>query len=180
MRWLTIALTAMIVALLGVGGWWAWQHYPDWFGQALVDTPVAPDRTAQTDEQAVPPDTTETGEIIAGTIDTPGPKKAEAEQTLSGEAALSPQEADVARLLAAAEADLKARRLTSPAGNNAWEKYRHVLSLSPAHPEAMAGMERVIETYMELFGTAVQQEDFDQAEVTWNAYGTCTRTRRLC
>ena len=164
MRWLTLALTAMIVALLGVGGWWAWQHYPDWSGQALVDMPVAPERTAQTDEKAVPADATETGEIIAGTIDTPDPDKAEAEQLLSRESALSPQEADVARLLAAAEADLKARRLTSPAGNNAWEKYQHVLSLSPAHPEAMAGMERVIESYMQLFGADVEKEAFDKAE----------------
>ena len=163
MRWLTIALTAMIVALLGVGGWWAWQHYPDWFGQALGDAQVAPERIAQTDEKAMPADTTETGEIIAGTIDTPAPDKAKAEQPLSRESALSPQEAEVERLLAAAEADLKARRLTSPAGNNAWEKYQHVLSLSPAHPEAMAGMERVIESYMQLFGAEVEKEAFDKA-----------------
>ena len=162
--WLTIALSAMIVALLGVGGWWAWQHYPDWFGQALVDMPVAPERTAQTDEKAALPDATETGKIIVGTIDTPGPDKAEAEQPLSRESALSPQEADVERLLAAAEADLKARRLTSPAGNNAWEKYQHVLSLSPAHPEAMVGMERVIGSYMQLFGADVEKEAFDKAE----------------
>ena len=53
--------------------------------------------------------------------------------------------------------------MTSPAGNNAWEKYQQVLSLLPAHPEAMAGMERVIESYMELFGSALEQEDFDKA-----------------
>ena len=52
------------------------------------------------------------------------------------------EEDEVTRLLAAAAADLKARRLTSPVGNNAWEKYQRVLGLSPAHPEAMAGMER--------------------------------------
>ena len=164
MRWLTIALTAMIVALLGIGGWWAWQHYPDWVGQALVDTPAAPEQTAQTHEKAAPPDATETAEIIAGTIDTPGPDKAEAEQPVSKELALSPQEADVARLLAAAEADLKARRLTSPVSNNAWDRYKKVLELEPANPDAIKGMERVIETYMELVSTAVEQEDFGQAE----------------
>ena len=47
--------------MLGAGAWWAWQHYPDWFGQAFVDTPVAPERTAQTDEEAASPDTTQTG-----------------------------------------------------------------------------------------------------------------------
>ena len=164
MRWSTIALTAMVVALLGVGGWWAWQHYPDWVGQALVDTPAAPERTALTDEKAVPPDTTETREIIVGTIDTPAPDKAEDEQPISRESALAPQEAEVERLLAAAEADLKARRLTSPAGNNAWDRYKKVLELEPANPDAIRGMERVIETYMELVSTAVEQEDFGQAE----------------
>ena len=69
----------------------------------------------------------------------------------------------MARLLAAAEADLKARRLTSPVGNNAWEKYQEVLKLDSGNPEATAGMERVIGSYMELFGTAVEQEDFDKA-----------------
>ena len=95
--------------------------------------------------------------------DTPPPDKAEAEQPISKEPALSPEEAEVTRLLAAAEADLKARRLTSPAGNNAWEKYQHVLSLSPAHPEAMAGMEKVIDSYMQLFGAEVEKEDFNGA-----------------
>ena len=69
----------------------------------------------------------------------------------------------MARLLAAAEDDLKARRLTSPAGNNAWEKYQQVLGLSPAHPDAMAGMERVIDSYMQLFSAEVEKEDFDKA-----------------
>ena len=71
---------------------------------------------------------------------------------------------EVTRLLAAAATDLKARRLTSPVGNNAREKYQRVLGLSPEHPEAMAGMERVMGSYMDLFGAALQQEDFDQAE----------------
>ena len=71
---------------------------------------------------------------------------------------------EVARLLAAAEMDLKARRLTSPAGNNAWERYQEVLKLDSSNPEAVAGMERVIESYMELFGTALEQEDFEQAD----------------
>ena len=159
----TLALTLVIIAMLGAGAWWAWQHYPDWFGQAFVDTPVVPEQTSQTDEEAVSPDTTETGEMIAGTNDTPAPDKAEAEQPISKEPALSPQEAEVARLLAAAEADLKARRLTSPVGNNAWDNYQRVLGLVPAHPEAVRGMERVIDSYMELFGAEVEKEDFDKA-----------------
>ena len=160
----TLALTLVIIAMLGAGAWWTWQHYPDWFGQAPTDTPLAPEQTAQTDEVAAPPDTTETGEMIAGTNDTPAPDKAEAEQPISKEPALSPQETEVARLLAAAEADLKARRLTSPVGNNAWDNYQRVLGLVPAHPEAVRGMERVIDSYMELFRAEVEKQDFDKAE----------------
>ena len=56
-----------------------------------------------------------------------------------------------------------ARRLTRPVGNNAWDRYLRVLELAPANPDAIRGMERVIESYMALFGTAVEQEDFDKA-----------------
>ena len=70
---------------------------------------------------------------------------------------------EVTRLLAAAEADITARRLTRPAGNNAWEKYQQVLSLSPAHPAAIVGMARVIGRYLALFDEAFAQGEFEQA-----------------
>ena len=69
----------------------------------------------------------------------------------------------VARLLAAAEADLEARRLTSPKGNNAWDKYQRVLALEPTNAQAVAGMERVTERYAELFAAALEQEEYEQA-----------------
>ena len=77
--------------------------------------------------------------------------------------AVPEEDGEVARLLAAAEANLKARRLTSPEWNNAWDNYQRVLELVPAHPDAIKGMELVIESYMELFGAAVEQEAFDKA-----------------
>ena len=162
--WSAIALTMVILALLGAGGWWAWQHYPDRSMKDSADTPAVSDQAAQTGEQAMAPDATVIGEAAAGAEQISSPEQAQVEHPASKEPALSPEEAEVARLLATAEADLKARRLTSPAGNNAWEKYQQVLGLSPAHPEAMAGMERVIGSYMELFGAAVEQEEFEQAD----------------
>ena len=163
-KWL---LTAGILLLIGAGGWWGWQEYPQLFGQGSADAPELAEPETPKDTPAEIPQVTETKqtrEAVASAEETPPPEKAEAEQPTPKEPALTLEEAEVARLLAAAEADLKARRLTSPAGNNAWEKYQHVLSLSPAHPEAMAGMERVIGSYMELFRTAMEQEDFDQAD----------------
>ena len=96
---------------------------------------------------------------------TPPPDKAGAvrNKPASGEPAAPAEEDEVTRLLAAAEANLAARRLTSPAWNNAWDNYQRVLELVPAHPDAIQGMEQVIESYMALFGTAVEQEAFDKA-----------------
>ena len=158
--WSTVALTAVIMALLGVGAWWGLQEYPELFGQGSNDTQPAAQQEAPAETLAE----AETGETEDTAANAEQPEQAQVEQPAPKEPALSPEEAEVARLLAAAEADLKARRLTSPEGNNAWEKYQQVLGLSPAHPDAMAGMERVIESYMELFGAEVEKEDFDKAE----------------
>ena len=165
--WSGVALTVVIVALLGVGSWWGIQEFPELFGQGSDDTQrlaqqaATPDVSGETLQET---ESGETGEAVARTEYAPSPEKTEAEQPASKEPALSPEEAEVARLLAVAEADLKARRLTSPVGNNAWDRYRQVLKLQPTNLEAIAGMERVIGSYMELFSAAVGQEDFDIAE----------------
>ena len=166
LSWHRALLMMVLGALVAAGAWWGWQAYPQWFGQSTGDAPAVAEQTAPVERLGEAPQDVETGKIetsLPSAEDTPPPDKAEAEQPISKEPALSPEEAEVTRLLAAAEADLKARRLTSPTGNNAWEKYQHVLSLSPAHPEAMAGMERVIDSYVQLFDTEVEKENFDKA-----------------
>ena len=166
-NWSTVALTFVLVALLGIGAWWGMQEYPELVGQGIGDIPVVAEEEASADisgETAQEAMTGETEETPTSTEQTLAADEAGIEQPASKEPSLSPEAAEVARLLAAAEADLKARRLTSPTGNNAWEKYQRVLELVPAHPEAVRGMERVIGSYMELFGTAAGQEDFEQAE----------------
>ena len=166
MRWSGVALTAVIVALLGVGGWWAWQAYPGLFGQEASNTQPVVQQEAQQDvpiETLQEVETGQTEKAVAGVEQTSTPDKSEAEQPASKELPQSTEEAEVARLLAAAEANLEAGRLKSPEWNNAWDNYQKVLELVPAHPDAIVGMERVIESYMELFGTAVEQEEFDKA-----------------
>ena len=185
MRWTSMALAVVIVALLGVGAWWwGWQAYPELFGRGRADAPAVAERVAAPDgapgeaqqeagagevegepvsvEQPPPRDDTPQTAAAESPLES---KESVAEQSATAPVEAAPaEENEVTRLLAAADADLKTRRLTSPAGNNAWEKYQRVLGLSPANPEAVAGMERVIESYMALFGAALEEEDFDKAE----------------
>ena len=178
-----IALMVVILALLGVSVWMAMQLYPEWFRLDSDKTlPVAQqekpaDIAGETPHESEPE---ETGEELASAEQTPllegasqtDPAKtaAESDETVAEqpEAALAKappaEEDEVTSLLAAAEDDLKARRLTSPAGNNAWDRYQRVLEIEPTNPEAVQGMDRVIESYMDLFGIAVGQEDFEQAD----------------
>ena len=62
----------------------------------------------------------------------------------------------VAALLSAAAADLDATRLTSPAGNNALDKYDEVLRLDPDNREAVVGRERIVDRYLELAASAAE------------------------
>jgi serine/threonine protein kinase len=61
----------------------------------------------------------------------------------------------IEQLLAGAEQNLKELRLTTPAGNNAVEKYRSVLALDPHNIDAMNGIDRVVDEYIELMDRAL-------------------------
>ena len=113
-----------ILLLIGAGVWWGWQTYPQLFGQGTGETLAVTEQETPKDmngESQQEAEKEQTQEAVASAEETPPPDKAEAELSASEEPEQTPEEAKVARLLAAAEADLKARRLTSPAGNNAWD-----------------------------------------------------------
>ena len=76
----------------------------------------------------------------------------------------SNREAQISALLSGAEVDLAANRLTSPAGNNAWEKYQAVLKLAPGHREAQAGLDNVIARYKSMFDSALSRKKFADAQ----------------
>ena len=78
---------------------------------------------------------------------------------LEGEAAKQ-----VSALLSGAGEDLARDRLTSPAGNNAWEKYQAVLALVPGHREASAGLDSVIGRYVTKFDASLVDKEFDKAD----------------
>ena len=67
---------------------------------------------------------------------------------------------EVSLLLGAAAEDLSAGRLTSPGGNNAWERYQAVLELVPGHGEAQAGLDTIIVRYGALLDAALSAGDF--------------------
>ena len=176
MSWSGAVLMLVTGALMAGGAWWTWQHYPEWFGRVT-------DNVLELTEQAMPADVTggspqkteteETDEAVTDTEEPPQPDTAVAStggtepevepQATDPAEAVPAEEDEVARLLVAAEANLKAMRLTSPEWNNAWGNYQRILELAPAHPDAIAGMEQVIESYMTLFDAAVDEEGFDKA-----------------
>ena len=181
MNWSGVAAVVILV-LVGVSAWVASLLHPGWFKLDSDDTlPVAQQELPADMPGEIPQeaDPGETGEAPAGaeksqipedTSQTaPAKTAAESYETVVEQSELAPGNAlpagqdEVTRLLAAAEANLEAGRLTSPEWNNAWDNYQKVLELVPAHSDAIDGMERVLESYMELFGTAVEQEEFDKA-----------------
>ena len=76
----------------------------------------------------------------------------------------SDHEARIKELIANAEQDVKAFRLTSPVGNNAVEKYKEILELEPDHPAALEGIEVVAVKYMELARSALTKGQPDKAD----------------
>lgn len=58
-----------------------------------------------------------------------------------------PDEARVDGWIQAAEQDLAANRLTTPANDNAYDRYRQVLDLVPDHARARAGLNQIAERY---------------------------------
>ena len=162
--WTNMALVAVIVVLLGASAWQGWRLYRQMPGDGMGESIAVEERQTdiRTGSQADVLSDTQAGNEVEAAPGTAG--------TGTGQPAVEPgafppteEEDEATRLLAAAERDLAARRLTSPVGNNAWEKYQRVLELEPANQDAITGLQRVIESYGELFGSAVEQEDFDKA-----------------
>ncbi len=67
--------------------------------------------------------------------------------------------------IAAAEEDLAALRLTTPAGDNAYQHYQAVLAAEPGHTRAREGIQRVVDQYVRLIRRVVQEGRLDRARV---------------
>lgn len=79
-------------------------------------------------------------------------------------AAATADQAEISQLLDAADQDLAGLRLTSPAGRNALQKYRAVLSLDAANARAQKGIDQIIVKYLDLADKAASTGGFGRAE----------------
>ena len=90
-------------------------------------------------------------------VDSDAPMLSELEDRLS-------KARQVSDLLSGAAEDMAADRLTSPTGQNAWEKYQLVLELEPEHGVATAGLDSIIARYVVKFESALEDKDFTMAD----------------
>lgn len=92
--------------------------------------------------------------VISSDLTVPDPEE---------EAAAAAATEKVQSLLNAARDDMKAMRLTTPADNNAHDKFRQVLSIEPGNVEAQRGLEAIYKRYLQLAQSAIQDNEFDRA-----------------
>ena len=69
----------------------------------------------------------------------------------------------IKKLLSTAERDFIRGRLIAPNGNNALDRYRRVLTLSPGNKQAIAGVERVYDYYLSQYNQHLSSKAFDKA-----------------
>ena len=102
--------------------------------------------------------------VTAGVTTEPGPpvdeKNAQATaQTDDTHAGQIPQ------LLAQAKNSFRELRLTSPAGNNAYEQYRQVLALDPENEQARTGLQQISDKYIALAYGAMKANNTGKARL---------------
>ena len=69
----------------------------------------------------------------------------------------------ISDLLKGARSNIKDLKLTSPSGNNAYEKYQSVLNLEPENVEALNGLDRIVDEYIHLMDHALEKDDITNA-----------------
>ncbi|MBI4692992.1 MAG: hypothetical protein HY749_03145, partial [Gammaproteobacteria bacterium] len=138
----------------------------------LARRPPAPEPAAPAPAAVVAPGVpaTPTVEAIASTAPAPTPPPAappapaEPQTTAPPPDPLAERNARIATLLSDARADLDAQRLTTPAGQNAYEKYRAVLRLEANNAEATQGIVALSDRYLALGDRELGRGDLKRAE----------------
>ena len=133
----------------------AWQYFPE-----KRDTGLSTDKPATSDSPAIP-DTTPTIKDTATTDHEP--PQLQEQHDREKQSLLTENTLRIEQLLVDAEKDKSALRLTSPAGNNAFEKYNEILQIEPGHPDAQAGIRSIAEKYIGLAESALHSGSFSNA-----------------
>ena len=127
-----------VIILIGVSGYLGWQWYAE-------DKPVRiseqlPERIEQDHQQV------ERQAAVVRRQETAKVRDIEIEALLQG-----------------AERDMTANRLTSPVGNNAYDKYKKILELSSGNENAIAGIDNILKTFLSMFNDSLAKQQFDEA-----------------
>jgi len=173
---LWIGVMAGIVALVTVGLWFDEKpvEKPDDGQAAVTSQPLFQRNPGKT---AVTPETKEE-QSVALAIDPSS--QASGSNTISGttqetmdEAEKQPKQQNlpgkpidaglVKRHLAAAEKAMKAGRLTTPLKDNAYSYYRMILAMEPDNAEALAGLQKIVDRYVQFIGKARTEGRFNDA-----------------
>lgn len=131
---------------------------PKWLNQpspALLAEPAPADSAAQLTSVQTMMITEQAGEPAQSIP--PAEPLAEAEAHASA----------VDQLLAAAEQALTANRLTTPAGDNAYQFYNSVLVIDPANTAAHAGIEFIRQRYLQWLDQALVENRLPAARLYW-------------
>jgi hypothetical protein len=78
----------------------------------------------------------------------------------------------VAKVLSKADAAMAAKRFILPEHNNAYDRYKAVLSVVPNHPQAMAGLAAIETHYANLAEAELLQGSFQHAQFFVNVLST--------
>ncbi len=144
---------ALLLAAIAAGGAYYWQTY-------LRSPPTSPAPAALAPPVEAGPVTADAGLDRSAAGESPGPVTeapiVKAQAGVDG--------TKVQQLLASAEKDIEEYRLSSPSGNNAVEKYRSILELSPGNAAALQGLEKVATRYAHMAQTAIGDNRLDEAE----------------
>ncbi|MCB1985367.1 MAG: hypothetical protein H6936_04810 [Burkholderiales bacterium] len=98
---------------------------------------------------------------LTETIDDSAPVLSETEKTHDHSA----ESSTIAQHLAAAEKAVQALRMTTPAGDNAYEHYQAVLAADPDNAEARAGIAKMVDMYIYFAEKAIADDQLNTARV---------------
>ncbi len=153
-QWYMAAAAAALAVLVGLGMiFMGPDRAPGDLDMIAAETLTGADILAQLGADVVP-------DIVNESI----PEMLSDSETISTAVLTDPAEQTrINQLLEAARADLAAQRLTTPPGNNAYEKFQTILAINPRHEGARNGMESLMNRYLLLAQQATDEEDFDRA-----------------